>query len=169
MSKIYNNDFYKDRHVNTVSSAERILELTLDFFRNDMPTSAIDIGCGVGTWLSVLRNKEIAISGWDGEWVPQEHLRIDSREFAVTKLDIDLADRNSALWNTPPSDLLITLEVAEHIPADSAPLLVDFVTTHSRYALFSAAIPGQTGDGHVNEQWPSYWANLFFSKKMVCS
>jgi hypothetical protein len=27
--------------------------------------------------------------------------------------------------------------------------------------LFSAAIPGQGGDHHVNEQWPSYWQSKF--------
>ncbi|MGH9830080.1 MAG: hypothetical protein ACREDR_43265, partial [Blastocatellia bacterium] len=27
--------------------------------------------------------------------------------------------------------------------------------------LFSAAIPGQQGQGHVNERWPSYWRRLF--------
>ena len=29
------------------------------------------------------------------------------------------------------------------------------------YFVFSAAIPGQGGTGHVNEQWPSYWRDLF--------
>ena len=27
--------------------------------------------------------------------------------------------------------------------------------------LFSAAIPGQGGRGHINEQWPTYWQELF--------
>ena len=27
--------------------------------------------------------------------------------------------------------------------------------------LFSAAIPHQGGDDHINEQWPGYWAKLF--------
>ena len=26
---------------------------------------------------------------------------------------------------------------------------------------WSAAIPGQGGHGHVNERWPTYWAELF--------
>ena len=33
--------------------------------------------------------------------------------------------------------------------------------------LFSAAIPGQNGKGHVNEQWPSYWAELFSRRDYV--
>jgi hypothetical protein len=27
--------------------------------------------------------------------------------------------------------------------------------------LFSAAIPGQGGRRHINEQWPKYWSDLF--------
>jgi hypothetical protein len=30
--------------------------------------------------------------------------------------------------------------------------------------LFSAAIPKQGGAGHVNERWPSYWAQLFAAR-----
>jgi len=32
---------------------------------------------------------------------------------------------------------------------------------------FSAAIPGQGGVGHVNEQWPDYWEALFAAKGYV--
>jgi hypothetical protein len=27
--------------------------------------------------------------------------------------------------------------------------------------VFSAAAPGQGGNGHTNEQWPEYWSELF--------
>ena len=30
-----------------------------------------------------------------------------------------------------------------------------------RYVIFSAAIPGQGGTGHLNEQFPAYWSKLF--------
>jgi hypothetical protein len=33
--------------------------------------------------------------------------------------------------------------------------------------LFSAAIPGQGGLGHLNEQWPRYWVDLFRAKSYV--
>ena len=32
---------------------------------------------------------------------------------------------------------------------------------------FSAAIPFQGGAGHVNEQWPSYWASIFAANGFV--
>jgi hypothetical protein len=32
---------------------------------------------------------------------------------------------------------------------------------HGDVVLFSAAQPGQGGERHINERWPSYWAKLF--------
>jgi hypothetical protein len=40
---------------------------------------------------------------------------------------------------------------------------VDFLTSAADTVLFSAAIPGQGGDNHINEQWPAYWQGLFRS------
>jgi hypothetical protein len=34
--------------------------------------------------------------------------------------------------------------------------------------LFSAAIPGQGGDGHLNEQWPAYWIERFVARGLKC-
>jgi len=34
--------------------------------------------------------------------------------------------------------------------------------------VFSAAIPFQQGDGHINEQWPSFWSNLFAAHGYDC-
>ena len=45
----------------------------------------------------------------------------------------------------------------------SANIVIDSLCRHSDIILFSAAIPKQGGEGHINEQWPSYWAKLFKS------
>jgi hypothetical protein len=58
--------------------------------------------------------------------------------------------------------------VAEHLPAASAATFVSSLCRHGDAVLFSAAIPGQGGSYHVNEQWPSYWANLFRSEGYDC-
>ena len=58
-------------------------------------------------------------------------------------------------------DLVQTLEVAEHLDEASADTFVDSLARHGDTILFSAAIPGQGGTHHVNEQWPSYWAEKF--------
>ena len=44
---------------------------------------------------------------------------------------------------------------------------MDNLTAFSDVILFSAAIPGQGGDHHVNEQWPSYWIARFRERGFV--
>lgn len=48
----------------------------------------------------------------------------------------------------------------EVIPEVSAEDLIPTLTNFLHVVLFSAAIPGQGGVGHINEQWPEYWCTL---------
>lgn len=150
----YTREFYADRHQRTLYAAESILSILL----KHIPAvhSAVDVGCGVGTWLSVLRTKGVEeILGIDGSWVDRTLLEIPENSFMQADL------QHSTLQLTQPCDLAICLEVAEHLPAESAKTFVASLTTLSRHVLFSAAIPFQGGTGHLNEQWPEYWAELF--------
>lgn len=61
-------------------------------------------------------------------------------------------------------DLCLCLEVAEHLDYSSARTLVSTLTSLSPRVVFSAAIPHQGGNNHVNEQWPEFWALLFAEK-----
>jgi len=58
-------------------------------------------------------------------------------------------------------DLVQCVEVAEHLPESSAPLLVNTLCSHSDLILFSAAVPGQGGENHINEKPYSFWRDLF--------
>jgi hypothetical protein len=71
------------------------------------------------------------------------------------------ADLTSPLELGRRYDLAISLEVAEHLPPEAAAGFVASLTRAAPVVAFSAAIPGQGGRGHVNEQWPAYWAELF--------
>lgn len=146
--KIYNQSFYSERHSKTKHAAE------------DYPsiTSAIDIGCGVGTWLNVLKQHGVNdVQGIDGPWVEQKYLEIPRDCFK----SYDFKDPEIGLNFNRRYDLAICLEFAEHINHFNAPVFVRYLATLSDLILFSAAIPGQGGIGHVNEQWPSYWVNIF--------
>lgn len=39
--------------------------------------------------------------------------------------------------------------------------IVTALTDAAPVILFSAAVPGQGGNNHINEQWPEYWCQLF--------
>jgi hypothetical protein len=58
-------------------------------------------------------------------------------------------------------DLVVSLEVAEHLPPEAAEVFVQSLTGLGSVILFSAAIPFQGGTHHVNERWPRYWTELF--------
>jgi hypothetical protein len=65
-------------------------------------------------------------------------------------------------------DIVLCLEVGEHLAAESAPLLVHNLTAHSDVVAFSAACPGQPGQHHINCQWPEYWQSLFNARGYIC-
>jgi hypothetical protein len=58
-------------------------------------------------------------------------------------------------------------EVAEHLTKSRAEGLVGDLTRLTDVVLFSAAIPGQGGTDHVNEQYLGYWVALFEAKGFV--
>ena len=156
----YDSEFYRGRDEQTRFAAETILTLV----QSAVPplSSAIDLGCGVGTWLGVLRERGVQdIRGIDGDWVRPDALVIPSACFTSHRLDAsDLpADRRY--------DLAISLEVAEHLPPERADPFVTRLTELGDFILFSAAIPGQGGVNHVNEQWPEYWIDRFRQRGYV--
>jgi hypothetical protein len=119
------------------------------------PSSVVDVGCGVGTWLSVFRDCGVAdILGIDGSYVDSKQLQVAPECFLARDLTAPIGlDRRF--------DLAVSLEVAEHLPPHAAEPFVAELVKLSDVVLFSAAIPGQGGAHHVNERWQSYWCDLF--------
>jgi hypothetical protein len=119
------------------------------------PKSIVDVGCGIGDWIYSAEKMGLTdLIGIDGSYVDRSMLRIAESQF-VEK------DLTQPFNLNRKFDLAICLEVAEHLPESSASGLVESITNHADVVLFSAAIPGQTGQNHINEQWPQYWQALF--------
>jgi cyclopropane fatty-acyl-phospholipid synthase-like methyltransferase len=160
MSSIYDDAFFdKHSHV-TVESARLIIPLLLRLIHLK---SVIDIGCALGAWLKVFAENGVeTIRGLDGHHVDPSKLLIESRCFTpVTLEEAVKGNLSEDIKLDERYDLAVCLEVAEHLPASSASSLIRTLTTLAPFVLFSAAIPGQRGIGHVNEQWPAYWKALF--------
>jgi hypothetical protein len=127
------------------------------------PKSVVDFGCALGAWLKVFEEHGTrTLRGLDGHYVDRSKLLIESACFTP----VDLAQavtvhRAHAFRPDERYDLAVCLEVAEHLPGSAAPGLIHTLTALAPFVLFSAAIPGQRGVGHINEQWPSYWKALF--------
>lgn len=152
--KAYGHRFYARRHEGTAYAAKAVLGILLE--RLPGIRSAVDVGCGVGTWLSVLKERGIEdIQGFDGPWVDRSLLSIPSERFS----EIDLG--KTMVTSARRFDLAISLEVAEHLAEERARDFVAALTALSNRILFSAAVPFQGGRNHVNEQWQGYWAERF--------
>ncbi|MEO7311371.1 MAG: methyltransferase domain-containing protein [Chitinophagaceae bacterium] len=119
------------------------------------PSSVVDVGCGTGTFLRVFKEYGVQkITGLDGGWVNRDKLMIGNNEFIETDLEkpVDLPQKY---------DLVICLEVVEHLVETSADSIISSLVRLGDTIIFSAAFPGQGGQNHINEQPISYWQQKF--------
>jgi SAM-dependent methyltransferase len=148
----YGSNFYDRQREGSLSSAKIILPIVFDLIK---PKSVVDFGCGVGTWLAT--GKRLGAErclGLEGSWVKTQRL-------AATDLEVRDTDLEQTVSLDERFDLAISLEVAEHLTPQRSDSFIADLCKASDVVLFSAATPGQDGDGHQNEQWPSYWAERF--------
>jgi SAM-dependent methyltransferase len=121
------------------------------------PKSVIDIGCGIGTFIYCFKEQGISdVLGIDGPWCNKELINkfLTEDEFLETNLE-------NKLVLDKKFDLVISLEVAEHLSENSADIFVENLISSGNVILFSAAIPMQGGQNHINEQWLDYWEIKF--------
>jgi SAM-dependent methyltransferase len=149
---LYSQGFFSAEATPSSGSAERVVPVLAELYA---PASVVDVGCGLGHWLAAFRSRGVTdVLGLDGTYVPVDRLAIPPSDFMAVDL------------HRPPAlqrrfDMALCLEVGEHLPAESAASLVGFLVAASDIVVFSAAVPGQGGQHHVNEQWQSYWVRLF--------
>lgn len=151
MSSPYSQRYYEGLKEDSAASAREVVPLILQLIP---ARTVIDVGCGSGTWARAYAEAGCDILGVDGEVVRPDQLLIPADRFIRQDLGQPLSlDRRF--------DLVNCLEVAEHLdPARAAGFVAD-LTKLADVVVFSAAVPGQGGTHHVNEQWPSYWIALF--------
>jgi SAM-dependent methyltransferase len=115
----------------------------------------IDVGCGAGAWLRVAQDLGATeICGIERQIVPDTALCVPPECVCIYDLEAPMQiDRTF--------DLCISVEVAEHLPKTRAASFVRELCSIANVVLFSAAVPFQGGHGHINEQWPVYWARHF--------
>jgi len=154
---IYNEDFYDYQYVGSLKSAEIIINILLDYLELN---SVLDVGCGVGPWLKVYKSKGASVIGIDGDYVNKQKLLIDEADFIP-------ADLKQVVSLNKTFSMAQSLEVAEHIPEPYADRFVQTLVDHSECVLFSAAVPGQGGEDHVNERPLEYWREKFEKKGYI--
>lgn len=156
----YKSSFYESQMDGSYKSAGIVLPR---LFAHLKPRSVVDFGCGVGTWLRACMDLGVTdILGLDGRHVDTNLLKVPLDSFLA-------CDLSSDSLNLPRKfELAISLEVAEHLPENRADNFVAGLCNAADVVLFAAAIPGQRGTSHINEQFPSYWIPKFGAHKFQC-
>jgi SAM-dependent methyltransferase len=133
-------------------SAEIIVGCLLETYS---PRSVLDVGCGLGHFCRKFLDAGISdVLATDGEYLNPGELCIPRQYFRP-------ADLTKSFDFGRKFDLVVSLEVAEHLPEHCAEQFVDCLVKHGETILFSAAFPGQGGQNHLNERWASWWAERF--------
>ncbi len=114
----------------------------------------LDIGCGPGVYVESLNSAGIKSTGYDADprVVNYPNCKL------VSMFDV-----------TETSECVLCIEVAEHIHESNNEDIVDALVRMVKPGgklVFSAAQPGQGGEGHINCKAPLYWIDKFLSRGM---
>lgn len=106
-----------------------------------------DFGCGPGWYVYFLRKFGYDINGYDGNPNIESVSSLLFQDGFYCQ-NIDLCEE---LTIEEPFDLVMSLEVGEHIPQEYEEIFFNNLAQNSNsYILLSWAVPNQGGDGHVN-------------------
>ena len=118
-----------------------------------IPPNYLDIGCGTGAMVEV------------------------ASYLGINSLGVDLIAKAPNLRHNLATPLLLgkkyelvtSFEVAEHITESHAGVFCNNISQHMAdkgILVFSAAPPGQEGEGHVNLKFGSYWRTMFHNRRV---
>lgn len=154
---MYDTEYYtKGVEGPAARSAGAMTDTILTDFK---PKSVVDVGCGTGHLLMVLKDRGCDVFGLEYSEAGLEYCR--NRGLDVRKFDLE----KDSFQDGRKFDVAVSVEVAEHLPASVADSYVGLLTRLSDRIVFTAAPPGQGGRDHVNEQPPEYWITKFAAHK----
>lgn len=168
MSEIYNEEYYhsgcgpipyeesEQWHEFFGMIADRIVS---DFH----PKTVLDAGCAMGYLVAALRDRGVEAYG------------LDISEYAISMVREDIKPycKVGTLTEKIPMefpehfDLVVTIEVLEHLYAEDGQKAIANLCTLSDTVLFSSTPDDFEERTHVNVQQREYWARLFFQQGFV--
>jgi 2-polyprenyl-3-methyl-5-hydroxy-6-metoxy-1,4-benzoquinol methylase len=159
LNDLYRAGWYELREISFVQIeqeegpfAKRLAKWITDFIG---PQTVLDVGCGPGIYVDALREQGVTAFGIDTD------KRIVARDYLK---------QQSLFECTDTAELVMCLEVAEHIPEDQADAIVRSITAMVELGgllIWSAAQPGQGGTSHINCQPKQYWLDLLTAYGLV--
>ena len=145
------HQYFSDLTIEEMPFAGNLGTCLMDMYN---PLSVTDAGCATGLYLLPFFHKGITVAG----------IEINQSAFDLSVIPYDRmynCDLQYPITMVNKSDLLICLEVLEHIPAEFAYRTICNLAQLSDTIIFTAAQPGQGGEGHINLRHKNYWEDLF--------
>ena len=157
LSKEDRERWFKHRHRKYRSEyrsfAKEILEL-LSF------TTVFDLGCATGLLMEPFIEAGKEVLGVEKDPVARDCTSLELQQKILYQ---DFAEAPLS----GPFDLVVCIEVAEHIEPFRSVELVDALCSRiGSYLLFSAAPPGQPGVGHINCRPHREWLHWFSARRV---
>lgn len=152
---LYDAHYHDTKAAASQRAAETILPIVFSVV--DV-ASVVDVGCGYGSWLAAARHLGVTdLTGVEGPWAASWR----DRDVLATEFDLVLCDLEQPLRLPRTYDLVVCIEVVEHLTAGRGASFVADLCAAGDVVLLGAATPGQRGPNHVHERWLSEWARDF--------
>lgn len=149
---IYGSDYYDrmDRD-SALRDGEILSDVILQYYS---PQNVLELGCGTGRLLYPYQNNDIEVHGVDLSKTAKSVSKLPDERFEIH----DLTEPYETSQNY---DLILCIEVLEHLPESAADTVVKSISDAGTVAIVTAATPEQGGTHHVNAQPLEYWINKF--------
>lgn len=120
------------------------------------PKRIIDFGCGTGALAKAFASRGVQVQAIDGYSEP-DFTAYDTIRFTKVDLNNEVATSEFLQQFDTKFDLAISIEVAEHLNPSVSSSFIEWMTSMADVIVFSAAVPNQDGDGHINCRSRSDW------------
>ena len=121
--------------------------------RDIAPRTALDAGCAMGLLVETLRARGVDATGVDISTYAIERAHESVRPYCRVGSIAEPFDRRV--------DLIVCIEVVEHMPADEAERAIANLCRHTDDVLFSSTPFDFREPTHVNVHTPEYWGEQF--------
>jgi 2-polyprenyl-3-methyl-5-hydroxy-6-metoxy-1,4-benzoquinol methylase len=124
-------------HIHDISISAALCQ----YLANKKATTVVDFGCGLGDYAKAFKANGHKVEAYDG------NPNTESLSGGIGKV----MDLSKPFYLGKKFDVVLSLEVGEHIPKEFEEQFIDNITKHAKkHLIISWAIVGQGGDGHVN-------------------
>lgn len=115
----------------------------VSFFSDENAKSIVDMGCGLGDYVNVLKLNDFDCDGFDGNPNTPE----------LTNNMCQIIDLSVPVTFEKKYDWVLSLEVGEHLPEKYEDIFLNNLHNNNKFGIvLSWALKGQGGAGHFNEQ-----------------